>query len=555
MVGALGAVTAYVSFRGSNTPLAQKDQQIRSVTTSTLAAASPTSTAANVATTHDRKAVVVDDDQFFTGQIVGDGPLAKETDDFGRKVLEMMTPDQATERLRKNEQSYLVGRGRGVVRYDVVQIPSNDPIEDDHAEKIVEVPKKVAATDDDASSSDWMFWGVFDGHSGWTTSAKLRQVLISKVARELNSTYKAALSNAKSPFPEPAAIDQALKSAFVKLDNEICLDSVDQVFKNPSKRLGAELLAPALSGSCALLSFYDTRSKTLRVACTGDSRAVLGRKNDKTGKWFATPLSEDQTGANPNEEARMRAEHPGEEYVVHRGRVLGSLEPTRAFGDATYKWKKDVQERIRKHFFGRTPNPQLQTPPYVTAEPVVTSTRIEPSTGDFVVLATDGLWEWLTNEEVVGLVGQWIEAQSTSNSSAKASSTAWLTSWFSSGGDSAANLPVEKGGNMDKTGRIQQNGDEKPMRLTQSTTTDVKKDRFVVEDKNAATHLVRNALGGKDRDMVCALLTLPSPHARRYRDDMTVEVIFFGEGENTGAVTVNGEASAPVNGGELKPKL
>jgi hypothetical protein len=35
---------------------------------------------------------------------------------------------------------------------------------------------------------------------------------------------------------------------------------------------------------------------------------------------------------------------------------------------------------------------------------------------------------------------------------------------------------------------------------------------FVVEDKNAATHLVRNAMGGKDKDMVCALLTLPSPY-------------------------------------------
>jgi len=48
------------------------------------------------------------------------------------------------------------------VRYDVVQIPSNDPIEDDHSEKIIELPQSSATA---ASSSDWMFWGVFDGHS------------------------------------------------------------------------------------------------------------------------------------------------------------------------------------------------------------------------------------------------------------------------------------------------------------------------------------------------------------------------------------------------------
>ncbi|ETI22025.1 hypothetical protein G647_06095 [Cladophialophora carrionii CBS 160.54] len=584
-VGSLGAIGAWYAYRGDGPdhllkaqPSAVSAQLTRSAST-TPDTASPTANPVPVPAGHEpnRKALVVDNGQFFTGSIVGEGPLAKDTDDYGRKVLEMMTPEQATERLRKNEQSFLVGRGRGVVRYDMVQLPSNDPIEDDHAEKIVEVPNTVAATSDNATSSDWMFWGVFDGHSGWTTSAKLRQVLISFAARELNRTYKAALSDAKSPFPSPAAIDAALKSAFVKLDNEICLDSVSKLSKNPSKRLAAEILAPALSGSCALLSFYDSQSKTLRVACTGDSRAVLGRRNPSTGKWFATPLSEDQTGSNPNEEARMRAEHPGEDFVIRAGRVLGNLEPTRAFGDAFYKWSRDTQERIKQNFFGRTPHNLLKTPPYVTAEPVVTSTSIEPSRGDFLVMATDGLWEMLTNEEVVGLVGQWIEHQNSlaaNNAGGSANSTsAWLTSWFKSANSSA--LPVEKGGNMDKTGRIDnshnqvnanaKNGakdarPEKPIRQQQWDTPSASS-RFVVEDKNCATHLVRNALGGKDKDMVCALLTLPSPYSRRYRDDLTVQVIFFGEAEHAdGRVLVNEEASAVVKkdkatGEGLKAKL
>lgn len=524
-VGTLGAIGAWYAYRGDGPKhLLQKPDlpsttpQTRAYSTTSNVHADSTDTTQSLASTavaadSTRRALLVDNDQFYTGQIVGDEPLSKDTDDYGRKVLEMMTPEQATNRLRKNEESFLVGRGRGVVRYDVVQLPSNDPIEDDHAEKIVEVPNSVAATGNDATSSDWMFWGVYDGHSGWTTSAKLRQVLISFVARELNSTYKAALSNASSPFPSPAAIDAALKSAFVKLDNEICIDSVNKLTKNPSKRLAAELLAPALSGSCALLSFYDSRSRTFRVACTGDSRAVLGRRNPQSGKWFATPLSEDQTGSNPNEEARMRAEHPGEDHVIRAGRVLGQLEPSRAFGDAFYKWSRETQDRIKKHFFGRTPHQWLKTPPYVTAEPVVTSTEIEPSKGDFVVLATDGLWEMLTNEEVVGLVGQWIEQQDQKSSSAS-SNTAWLSSWFKSSAPTP--LPVEKGGNMDKSGRSNSKGDV-PIRQQQWDLKSDSSARFVTEDKNAATHLIRNALGGKDRDMVCALLTLPSPYSRRYR--------------------------------------
>jgi len=112
-----------------------------------------------------RRALLVSNDQFYTATLSGDQPLQKTTDDSDRRVLNMLTPEQATEKLRRNEESYLVNRGKGVVRYDIVQVPSNSPIEDDHAEKIVEVPSSVAGNTNGDPSSDWMFWAVFDGHS------------------------------------------------------------------------------------------------------------------------------------------------------------------------------------------------------------------------------------------------------------------------------------------------------------------------------------------------------------------------------------------------------
>ncbi|KAI5359774.1 putative PPM-type phosphatase domain, protein phosphatase 2C family [Septoria linicola] len=490
-----------------------------------------------------RKALIVEQGQLFTAQIPADQPISKETDFSGRKVLEMLTPEQASAKLRTNEESYLVGRGEGVVRYDVVQIPSNDPIEDDHVEKIVEVPNTTAAAQDDKPTSDWMFWGVFDGHSGWTTSAKLRQTLVSYVARELNATYKSALKDPQITIPAGDAIDAAIKKGFVKLDNEITHESVQKVLKAQSKVVAAEILAPALSGSCALLSFYDSKSKELRVACTGDSRAVLGRRGN-SGKWTATALSEDQTGGTPSEDKRLRAEHPGEPYVTMNGRILGGLEPSRAFGDAIYKWSAETQEKMKRQFFGRTPSKHLKTPPYVTAEPVVTKTKIEPANGDFVVMATDGLWEMLTNEEVVGLVGQWLDTQA--STSAKGTSSGWLQSWFSS---QKPSLPIEHQDQGDGSGQ------RAPVRQ-QQWGIPAGEQRFVIEDKNAATHLVRNALGGKDKDMLSALLTLPSPYSRRYRDDLTVQVIFFGEGQGNGKVELNKEASATANGpAGVKAKL
>ncbi|KAJ5996615.1 hypothetical protein N7499_007066 [Penicillium canescens] len=489
-----------------------------------------------------RRALLVSNDQFYTAALSGDQPLAKTTDDSDRGVLEMLTPEQATQKLRKNEESYLVNRGKGVVRYDIVQVPSNSPIEDDHAEKIVEIPASVAAVKDGEPSSDWMFWAVFDGHSGWTTSAKLRNVLISYVARELNTTYKAAAADTSLLVPSSEAVDAAIKQGFVRLDNDIVNESVKEVFKAKSRRVAAELLAPALSGSCALLSFYDSQSKDVKVAVAGDSRAVLGRRGP-SGKWTATALSEDQTGGTPSEMKRIREEHPGEPYATKNGRILGQLEPSRSFGDAAYKWTREIQDQIKGKFFGRTPHPLLKTPPYVTAEPIITTTKVDPSKGDFIVMATDGLWEMLSNEEVVGLVGQWIEQQQSAAVSTGTSKT-WLQSWF--GFDSQKQLPVES--TADASGE----GQRRPIRQQQYDISGAAS-RFVVEDKNAATHLVRNAMGGKDKDMVCALLTLPSPYSRRYRDDVTVEVIFFGQGPDSRTVEVNQEATAPEE--PVKSKL
>jgi pyruvate dehydrogenase phosphatase len=59
----------------------------------------------------------------------------------------------------------------------------------------------------------------------------------------------------------------------------------------------------------------------------------------RSGKWRMENLSEDQTGRNEKEVARIKKEHPPDEEstVIVNGRVLGNLEPTRAFGDSRYK--------------------------------------------------------------------------------------------------------------------------------------------------------------------------------------------------------------------------
>lgn len=65
-----------------------------------------------------------------------------------------------------------------------------------------------------------------------------------------------------------------------------------------------ESILPALSGSCALLTYVDSARKDVYVACTGDSRAVAGYWDEKAGRWRVEALSVDQTGRNMSEVKR-----------------------------------------------------------------------------------------------------------------------------------------------------------------------------------------------------------------------------------------------------------
>ncbi len=163
----------------------------------------------------------------------------------------------------------------------------------------------------------------------------MKRDLVSYVARELDAIYtKDETSSTK--------VDGAIEAAFVALDNEIVHGSVERLLKNPSKAAAPEALLPALSGSCALLAFFDSATNELKVAVTGDSRAIYGKRFG-TG-WSIESLSVDQTGSTPAEVARLQSEHPGEQDVVRNGRILGGLEPSRAFGDARYKWASHLQQ-------------------------------------------------------------------------------------------------------------------------------------------------------------------------------------------------------------------
>lgn len=391
--------------------------------------------------------------------------------------------EQVTRIISQGAYSYLVQNVDGVSRYDGAQLPSNSPCEDHFTHSKFPSPWNPGKT--------WMVWGVFDGHSGAQTAELLKEQLLPFVRHSLGQVKPA--SDVEGLSDE--SVQGAIVKGFLKLDDSIVKTALETVESGISLPEKVKTLAPAYAGSCALLSMYDPTTSTLHVACTGDSRAVLGQKTPD-GKWEAKALSVDQTGKNEEEIARLHAEHPGEADIVKNGRVLGIM-VSRAFGDALWKWPLEFQRDVQKRFYGPsplTPRYPVQTPPYLTAEPVVTSTKIDAGSPSFLIMATDGLWDTLSSQQAVDLVGKWLERGGGEQ------------------GNGNSGEPTYEPFDFGQFGSVS-------WKLVEERTT--------VQDENVAVHLVRNSLGGNHHELVAGRLACEPPASRRARDDTTVQVVFF----------------------------
>ncbi|KAK1573558.1 phosphatase 2C-like domain-containing protein [Colletotrichum navitas] len=343
-------------------------------------------------------------------------------------------------------------------------------------------------------SSQTLFNGVYDGHAGWATSLLLKSALIPAVSSSIAQLQ---------PGANDTAVEAAVGKAFTDLDDLIMTNAVKAVdglkagVVEPADSRVMAAIAPAIAGSCALLSIFDPATSTVRVACTGDSRAVLGSAAPGSSSYSALELSKDQTGRNQDEFDRITKEHPGEDGILDKesGRLLG-IAVTRAFGDHRWKWTEDFIKHVHLNFFGTSPRPKYATPPYMTAAPVVTTTRIQGP--DFVILASDGLWDHISSEHAVECVAQWLSAKKAGEKTP---------------GDKLARTPASPSAFDTSDGWP--NWSATP-------------EHFVVEDlDNAAVHLIKNALGGKRRSLFTGAALAYAPLSRNVRDDVTVQVIFF----------------------------
>jgi pyruvate dehydrogenase phosphatase len=112
---------------------------------------------------------------------------------------------------------------------------------------------------------------------------------------------------------------------------------------------------------------------------------------------------------------------------------------------------------------------KAKTPPYMTAEPVIMETDVNTGPqGGFLVMASDGVWDHISSEDAIKCVAQWID---------------WMKA-----GKPATSAPRRGSSNN-------------PPVSWYSGEWKTRPEHFVVEDKNAAVHLIKNAFGGSRRDL------------------------------------------------------
>ncbi|GAA0166611.1 protein phosphatase [Lithospermum erythrorhizon] len=159
----------------------------------------------------------------------------------------------------------------------------------------------------------------------------------------------------------------------------------------------------ATVGSCCLLGAIS--NDELFVANLGDSRAVLGRKglHGEDRSVVAERLSTDHNVAVEEVRKEVQALHPDDSsIVVHcRGvwRVKGIIQVSRSIGDVYLK----KPEFNRDPIFQQFGNPVPMRRPALSAEPSIVTRKLKPQ-DLFLIFASDGLWEHLSDDEAVKIV-------------------------------------------------------------------------------------------------------------------------------------------------------
>ncbi|GAA0175359.1 protein phosphatase [Lithospermum erythrorhizon] len=230
----------------------------------------------------------------------------------------------------------------------------------------------------DDSETYGTFVGIYDGHGGPETSRFINEHLFYHLKKFAADQQTMSVDVIKKAF-------QATEEGFLSV----------------VARQWAVKPQIAAVGSCCLVVVIC--GGTLYVANLGDSRAVLGRLVKSTGEVLAIQLSAEHNVSIESVRQEMHSLHPEDPQIVvlkhNVWRVKGIIQVSRSIGDVYLKTAEFNKEPLHAKFRVREPFKK----PILSAEPSISVTQLQPH-DQFIILASDGLWEHLSNQDAVDIV-------------------------------------------------------------------------------------------------------------------------------------------------------
>ncbi|XP_041014482.1 probable protein phosphatase 2C 46 [Juglans microcarpa x Juglans regia] len=222
------------------------------------------------------------------------------------------------------------------------------------------------------------FVGIYDGHGGPETSRFINDHLFQHLKRFTAEQQSMSVDVIRKAF-------QATEEGFMSLVTK----------QWPLKPQIAAV------GSCALVGVIC--SGTLYIANLGDSRAVLGRVVKATGEVLAIQLSVEHNACIESVRQELHSLHPDDSQIVvlkhNVWRVKGIIQVSRSIGDVYLKKAEFNREPLYSKFRLREPFKR----PILNSEPTISVHQLQPH-DQFIIFASDGLWEHLSNQEAVDIV-------------------------------------------------------------------------------------------------------------------------------------------------------
>lgn len=218
-----------------------------------------------------------------------------------------------------------------------------------------------------------------DGHGlyGKEVSEFIRGTLAQQVEKEIKHIFDMAKTQQR--VVDSNEVKDALARSFEATNKGLYQDSGIDIY---------------FSGStCVTVLIVGNK---IFCANIGDSRAVLAREQTKEGqgssKLIGFPLNRDHKASEPDEEARI---------LNNGGRVEAFKDQGGRYVGPMRVWHKN--ENIPGLAMSRSFGDHCAAQVGVIADPEVLEMNLTEQ-DKFIVIASDGVWEFLSNDEVVAIV-------------------------------------------------------------------------------------------------------------------------------------------------------